>query len=91
MAQDYDLIMRIAACAATEAISLNPTAWADTHRQRLVASPGWAAAYESAVALENPAPGEDETVITDGMILSAVQEHIALLAAVEPPTYVPIE
>lgn len=91
MAQDGGLIMRIGACVATEGISLNPTAWADTHRQRLVASPGWAAAYESAIASENPAPGEDEAVITDGMILSAVQEHIAVLAAVEPPPFAPIE
>lgn len=31
------------------------------------------AAYASALAAGNPNPGGDETVITDGMILSAVQ------------------
>jgi len=33
------------------------------------------AAYESALAGNNPDPGGDESVITDGMILSAVQSH----------------
>lgn len=33
------------------------------------------AAYASALAAENPNPGGDESVITDGMILSAVQAH----------------
>jgi hypothetical protein len=31
------------------------------------------AAYASALAADNPKPGGDETVITDGMILAAVQ------------------
>lgn len=31
------------------------------------------AAYASAIAADNPNPGGDETVITDGMILSHVQ------------------
>ena len=98
MAKDEDLIMRIAACAATEGVSLNPTAWADTHRQRLIASTGWAEAYQSAIADENPAPGEDPSVITDEMILAAVNEHVAVLAAAAAAdaeaaaaTYTPIE
>ena len=33
------------------------------------------AAYASALAANNPNPGGDETVITDGMILSAVQAN----------------
>lgn len=33
------------------------------------------AAYASAVAGENPDPGGDESVITDGMILSSVQAN----------------
>jgi hypothetical protein len=32
-----------------------------------------AAAYESALAAGNPNPGGDPAVVTDGMILSAVQ------------------
>ena len=31
------------------------------------------AAYESAIAANNPDPGGDPTVVTDGMILAAVQ------------------
>ena len=34
------------------------------------------AAYASALAADNPDPGGDETVITDGMILSAVQANM---------------
>jgi hypothetical protein len=34
------------------------------------------AAYASALAAGNADPGGDETVITDGMILSAVQAHL---------------
>jgi hypothetical protein len=33
------------------------------------------AAYASALAADNPNPGGDESVITDGMILSAVQAN----------------
>jgi hypothetical protein len=33
------------------------------------------AAYESAVIAENPNPGGDESVITDGAILAGVQTH----------------
>lgn len=80
MAQDYGLIMRIAACAASEGVSLAPTSWADTHRQRLVASPSWDTAWESALAGDVENPGEDEAVITDGMILAAVQLHAESLA-----------
>ncbi len=34
------------------------------------------AAYSSALAASNPNPGGDEAVITDGMILSAVQAEL---------------
>jgi hypothetical protein len=34
------------------------------------------AAYASALAAENPDPGGDETVITDGMILAHVQANL---------------
>ena len=34
-------------------------------------------AYASALAAGNPNPGGDEAVITDGMILSAVQAELA--------------
>lgn len=34
------------------------------------------AAYASAIAADNPAPGADPAVITDGMILGVVQSHV---------------
>lgn len=37
------------------------------------------AAYASALAGQNPNPGGDESVITDGMILAAVQQELAEL------------
>lgn len=85
MAQDYGLIMRIAACAATEGVPGNPSSWADDRWQKLVASPGWDAAWASAVTGGIEDPGEDEAVITDGQILSAVQLLIAAELAATPP------
>lgn len=87
MAQDYGLIMRIAACAASEGVVDRPESWADNNRQRIVAAPGWAAAWASAVAAEDDNPGENEAVITDGMILAAVQPIIE--AEVIPPEPLP--
>lgn len=40
------------------------------------AEPGWADAYKYAVDSGNMDPGGDEAVITDGMILAAVQKHL---------------
>lgn len=72
LSEDGDLRTRITACAALENIS-NPEAWAYQNRWHLAAQPGWGDAYEYALNLGNPAPGRDPAVITDGMILSAVQ------------------
>ena len=47
--------------------------WAQQQPWALSAQPGWDAAYASAIAAKNPAPGADEAVISDGMILAAVQ------------------
>lgn len=74
MAKDGHLRERIAACAAKEGVThIHPTQWADQHQWQLAAAPGWAEAYTYAVATEQERPGEDEAVITDGMILSEVQ------------------
>lgn len=45
------------------------------------------AAYAYALLAENPSPGGDETVITDGMIVSAVQSRWPQ----DPPPYIPPE
>ena len=66
---------RVTACAAQEGAS-DPSAWMMWYlRWPVAATPDIAAAYEYALAASNPEPGSDETVITDAMILSAVQAH----------------
>ena len=72
MAQDSDLILRAQACASTENIA-DPYDWVAAHMLELASQPGWSEAWASAVAAENPAPGRDPAVITDGMILSGTQ------------------
>lgn len=77
MVTDTDLQMRITACAAQEGI-IQPERWSEAKRWDLAVTPGWAAAYASALA--NPEierPGDDPGVITDGMILSAVQPLVS--------------
>ena len=72
MSGNADLQGRIMASAAQEGIP-EPGPWTAEHMLVLCASPGWSEAWASAVASQNPTPGRDEAVITDGMILSAVQ------------------
>jgi hypothetical protein len=72
MSADPDLTARCAAAAAQESIP-DPRDWAAEHMLDLAASPGWSEAWASAVAGENPNPGRDPAVVTDGMILSATQ------------------
>jgi hypothetical protein len=52
-------------------------AWVNDYRYVWAASPGWGAAWDSALAghPDDPdyEPGKDPAVITDGMILSTVQ------------------
>lgn len=77
LSSDGALRERIAACAAAEGIkSPHPTSWADEHQWQLAASPGWDAAYAHALATGVQNPGADASVITDGMILAAVQPLI---------------
>lgn len=74
IAKDGDLRERIAACAADEGVrEPHPTTWADRHQWILAASPGWAEAYGYALNTNAERPGRSEAVITDGMILAAVQ------------------
>lgn len=75
MAQDHDLAGRVQACAAQE-VDSDPYQWTAANMLTVCADPGWAQAWESARAGDNPAPGRDPGVVTDGMILSAVQAHL---------------
>lgn len=85
IAQDPDIAARVRGCIATEVMANQYTSMS-TLRDRLdlsaamwllAAAPGWAAAWESALAADrtgNPLTiGADSAVITDNMILSAVQ------------------
>jgi hypothetical protein len=69
---DNDFIFRTQACVATEG-ELEPEQWVSEHIWEMAAAPGFGDAYAYAVASENPRPGNDPAVITDGMILGAVQ------------------
>jgi hypothetical protein len=72
IAADPSIRLRCAACAAVERIP-NPENWAYRSSLLLAAQPGWSEAWESAVAAGNEQPGADPAVITDGMVLAAVQ------------------
>lgn len=88
LAVDQDFINRCSACASQEipvGSPTNPLWYVQTYIWKLAAAPGFDAAYASAIAADVERPGWDESVITDGMILSATQ---ALLAAI-PPEPVP--
>ena len=72
MAGDNDLLQRAAACAAREGIA-DPWGWAARHARQLAASPGWEDAYASALAAKTDRPGWSDAVVTDQVILTAVQ------------------
>jgi hypothetical protein len=73
IAYDSALFNRCVAAAAEETKTKPYESWVSDHRWDLASSPGWAPAWESAVAAGNPSPGNDPSVITDEMILAAVQ------------------
>jgi hypothetical protein len=70
---DQSFIGRLTACAAQEHREPDPATAAYVLRWDVASKSDIEAAYASAVAADNPDPGGDESVITDGMILSAVQ------------------
>lgn len=77
-ATDPMLRARIAACCAQESTSeLHATQLADSIQWRCCGEPGWGDAWESAKAAGNENIGADPAVITDAMILTAVQKHLA--------------
>lgn len=68
MASDPTLILRVAACAASEGVS-DPRFWAQENIIHLVTSEDWGVAYAGSAS---ETPGGDEDAITDEMILLAV-------------------
>ena len=92
-AVDPQMRPRIAAAISVEGdvgMSLNQGALfqADQIQWQCCAEPGWGEAWEYAVNSGNPSPGADPAVISDGMILTAVQKHLAIL---NPPPVAPEE
>jgi hypothetical protein len=73
MTQSASLINRITAAAAQEHKSQPYTSWVVNNIWTIAASPGWDVAWESAIENDVADPGANEGVITDGMILAAVQ------------------
>ena len=75
LAYDPSIQRRVAACAALQGLP-NPVKWASDRAWQLAAQSGWSEAYASARDANTQAnyqPGADESVITDEMILAAVQ------------------
>ena len=86
---DENFLARCGSCAAVEIpVFVDPKAWTETYIWRLAAAPGFADAYTYAMDNDNPNPGADPAVITDAMILGAVQE---LYADLNPPPAPPVE
>jgi hypothetical protein len=74
--ESSSLFKRIQACAAEQQKPKPYQEWVWDRLWDIAASPGWAAAWESAVAADIEDPGADEGVITDGMILAVVQPMV---------------
>ena len=72
LVDDVQLRRRVVACASISGVD-NANSWAHQNRWRFATQPGWESAYETAVRDNKPKPGEDQTVISDAMILAAVQ------------------
>jgi hypothetical protein len=88
-ADDEALLARITACAAQED-AYDPTLAAYNMRWDISTASDVEAAYASALAADNPNPGGDEGVITDGMILSNVQANWEGTPGTVPPGMVPV-
>lgn len=69
---DVQLRRRIVACASISGVD-NADSWAHQNRWLFATQHGWESAYETALANGKPKPGEDQSVISDAMILAAVQ------------------
>jgi hypothetical protein len=73
-AMDSTFGRRVSAAYAAEGVDEADRAWQAMH-WAIAADPSVAAPYESAVLNNNPNPGGDESVVTDGMLTAAVQAH----------------
>lgn len=71
--ESTSLRRRLHAAAAQEGKPKPVEVWVSTYIWEIASSPGWAAAWASAVAGDIEDPGADEGVITDAQILAAIQ------------------
>ena len=73
---DHDFVNRLGASAAVEVPledPMTPLDWAVRHSWQIAAAPGFADDYASALAAGVQRPGNDESVISDAELRSAVQ------------------
>ena len=69
---DNDFINRIRACVSSEG-ELEPVNWANDHIWQMAGMPTFGEKYASAIVNGIYRPGNDQSVIGDGEILSGVQ------------------
>lgn len=80
ISESQSMKSRVAQAAAQQAAPGDPDTWTFATRRYWAAAPGWDAAWESALVAhpeDDYDPGADESVITDGMILSQVQSMLS--------------
>lgn len=72
LSSDNDFILRTRA-AVTQEGEPDPVTWSIDHQWQMAGAPGFGDAYASAVVAGVVRPGNDPAVISDPMILAAVQ------------------
>jgi hypothetical protein len=72
LSSDGDFINRIRACVSTEG-ETDPVSWTRDNIWAMAASPGFGDEYASAIVNGIARPGNDQSVISDSELLSAVQ------------------
>lgn len=81
LSQDPDFINRLAAAAVVEVpdldVELGAVGWSVRHVWFIAAAPGFADDYASAIAGGVPRPGNDQGVISDAELLTALQAYLA--------------
>jgi hypothetical protein len=90
-AVDVHFLNRVTACVATEGYTMAPEPFAKDIIWQVSAHDDIEQSYAYALNTGNPDPGGDETVITDQMILSAVQPLMpAKINPINPPEAQPV-
>lgn len=72
LANDLDFMNRTRAAVAAEGED-DVNGWVQVYQWQMASAPGFGDAYASALAANVENPGNDQSVISDPMLLSAVQ------------------